>query len=50
MTNETYEERMVREKAKRKREAELEEAMLLGFMAGRTGDGMAMYAASEMVG
>jgi hypothetical protein len=40
---ETYEERMAREKAKRKKEAELTEAMLLGYMAGRIGNGYAMY-------
>jgi hypothetical protein len=45
MTNETYEERMAREKAKRKRERELEEAMLIGFMAGNMGSVYTMVAA-----
>jgi hypothetical protein len=39
-----------REKVKRKRERQLEEMALVAYMAGRSGNGMAMYAASEMVG
>jgi len=45
---ETYEQRMAREKAKRKREQELEEAMILAYMAGNAGNGYAMLAAAEM--
>jgi hypothetical protein len=50
--SETYEQkqaRLEREKAKRKREQELHEAMILGYMAGNVGNGYAMYAAAEMV-
>jgi hypothetical protein len=50
MTNETYEERMALEKAKRKREAELEEAMLLGFIAGNVGGAYMMEAATDLSG
>jgi hypothetical protein len=45
---ETYEQRMAREKAKRKREQELDEALILGYMAGNLGNGYAMLAAAEM--
>jgi hypothetical protein len=45
MTQETYEQRMAREKAKRKREQEVEEAMLIGFMAGNMGSVYMMEAA-----
>jgi hypothetical protein len=47
MINETYEERMAHEKANRKREAELEEAMLLAYMAGNVGDVYLMDAVAE---
>jgi hypothetical protein len=53
MTNkvETWEEkqaRLAREKAKRKREAEIDEALLIGYMAGNVGNGYAILAAAEM--
>jgi hypothetical protein len=45
MTTETYEQRMAREKAKRKREQEIEEAMMIGFMVGNGGRAYRMVAA-----
>jgi hypothetical protein len=51
--NETWEQkqaRLAKEKAmKRKREQEIDEALLMGYMAGNVGNGYAMYAAAEMV-
>jgi hypothetical protein len=50
MTNETYEQRQARLAKERKKKAEQDELMLMAYMAGRSGNGYAMLAASEMVG
>jgi hypothetical protein len=51
--NLTYEEQQAkvkREKEKRKRQAELDEAMLIGFMAGNIGSVYTMDAAAQAAG
>lgn len=49
-TNEQKQARLAKQKAaQRKREAEISEALLIGYMAGNVGNGYAMYAAAEMV-
>ncbi len=50
---ETWEDkqaRLAREKAKRKRQNEIDGALLMGYLAGNSGTAYEMYAVNEMVG